>query len=347
MSFATGATPDGAMFRLPHELDHDADRVSLWLDLRHDAIPRSLTRVAAGWQLEIERPPVQRVEYLFVLRHGATESMVTDPGNPLRVATAFGDHSVLEFPGYRPPAWLSNDAPALSRDGFSVTAPGLLRPLAITLCAPPGMHDAALPLLLVHDGPEFDQLAAITRFSSTMIAGGRLPPHRVALLAPGDRNRWYAALPAYASALANVVVPAIDHRVPTQGSPVLAGASLGALAALHAGFTAPGLLSGLFLQSGSFFDHELDAHESSFGGFEAVVEFVSAIGRGPTHAPTDIGMTCGLGEENLANNRRMAALLARRGNRVELSEVADAHTYTGWRDALDPHLVDLLRRVWT
>jgi enterochelin esterase family protein len=60
-----------------------------------------------------------------------------------------------------------------------------------------------------------------------------------------------------------------------------------------------------------------------------------------------IGMTCGLGEENLANNRLMAKALSRLGHDVALHEVPDAHTYTGWRDALDPHLVDLLAQAWS
>jgi enterochelin esterase family protein len=32
---------------------------------------------------------------------------------------------------------------------------------------------------------------------------------------------------------------------------------------------------------------------------------------------------------------------------VAFEEVPDMHNYTGWRDALDPHLTGLLRRAWT
>ena len=34
------------------------------------------------------------------------------------------------------------------------------------------------------------------------------------------------------------------------------------------------------------------------------------------------------------------------GYDVELHEVPDMHNYTGWRDALDPHLTGLLAQVW-
>ena len=70
------------------------------------------TRRGGIWQLTLPRPPVQRMEYRLELWHpdGGVEE-VCDPANPLRAPGAFGDKSVLEFAGYRPPAWL--DAPVL------------------------------------------------------------------------------------------------------------------------------------------------------------------------------------------------------------------------------------------
>jgi enterochelin esterase-like enzyme len=344
--FASEVTDDFAHFRLAEAEGQGADQVRLWLDLRHDAAPEPMRRVAAGWELMIGRPPVKRLEYLFVLRHRGIDSMIVDPGNPSRTSTPFGDHSVLEFPDYRKPTWLHHEDTA-TRSPFSVTSPGLLRPLSVTICSPAGSTAGELmPLLAVHDGPEFDGLVDIVGFSTAMIDFGRLPRHRVALLGPGDRNRWYSALPAYADALSTVVIPAIERRVATTRR-VLIGASLAGLAALHVATRSPTLFDGLFLQSGSFFDRRLDAHESSFGGFEAVTDFVDEIEHSRTPSAMSIGMTCGLAEENLANNERMAGILAACGNRVELSLVPDAHTFTGWRDALDPHLVDLLDHVWT
>ena len=60
-----------------------------------------------------------------------------------------------------------------------------------------------------------------------------------------------------------------------------------------------------------------------------------------------VTMTVGTAEENAANNRQMAHVLAQQGYEVDLEEVPDMHNYTGWRDALDPHLTGLLRRAWT
>ena len=235
----------------------------------------------------------------------------------------------------------------MDRTSFSVLAPGLLKPLAVTICAPPG-SDARepMPLLAVHDGPEFESLAGISHFSAVMVASGELPRHRMALLAPGDRNRWYSALPAYADALHAAVLPAIRNRVRSK-SVVLHGASLGGLAALHAATRWPDLFDGLFLQSGSFFDRGLDAHEGGFGGFAAISSFVADLERTSAARPIPIGMTCGRAEENLANNERMAQTLTTLGHAVQFDELADAHTFTGWRDAFDPRLIELVTRAWS
>jgi enterochelin esterase-like enzyme len=345
----TAVSAPGVRFRLA---DPPAEyrNVRLWLDLEHHVEPTALARVDGGWEVTIPRPPVLRLEYLFLVAHAdGSEAMICDPENARRVATAFGDHSVLEFAEYRSPSWLDTDVPQGGRIGFAVPAPGLRRAIAVTVCSPFGADDQdPLPLLAVHDGPEFDQLAQITRWSAAMIASGRLPAHRVALLAPGDRNSWYAACADYAHAVRHALVPALGNVVGVGPAPVLAGASLGALAALHAVTICPGPWAGLFLQSGSFFRPASDAHERGFSGYPAITDFVRKLETyGPTADRLDIGMTVGLAEENLVNNREMAQSLTRLGHRVTLTEVPDAHTYTGWRDALDPHLTDLLARTWT
>ncbi len=57
-------------------------------------------------------------------------------------------------------------------------------------------------------------------------------------------------------------------------------------------------------------------------------------------------MTCGVIEENIDNNRLMAAALSGQSYQVRLAEVPDMHNYTAWRDAFDPHLTNLLTHLW-
>jgi enterochelin esterase-like enzyme len=59
-----------------------------------------------------------------------------------------------------------------------------------------------------------------------------------------------------------------------------------------------------------------------------------------------VDLVCGTVEENLANNRRMAAALDASGHGVTFAEFRDAHNFTAWRDALDPHLTALLADLW-
>ncbi len=55
--------------------------------------------------LEVELPDVLRLEYkLEVIGDDGNSDWILDPGNPRRTPGAFGDKSVLELPGYTPPA---------------------------------------------------------------------------------------------------------------------------------------------------------------------------------------------------------------------------------------------------
>ena len=60
-----------------------------------------------------------------------------------------------------------------------------------------------------------------------------------------------------------------------------------------------------------------------------------------------VTMTCGTAEENLANNIAMRETLRHLGVDVAWGEARQGHTWTCWRDLLDPHLTRLLQKVWT
>src|SRR4051794_37420498 len=173
---------------------------------------------------------------------------------------------------------------------------------------------------------------------------------RVALLSPGEaRDERYAANPAYAAALVDEVIPALTAELETAYRPVLLGQSLGALAALHVAWTAPGVFAGLMLQSGSFFTARLDPQESGYAHFDQVSGFVATVMAAQQAAPSapDVTMTCGTAEENLANNLALRDHLREVGLNVSWGEARQGHTWTCWRDCLDPHLADLLQRVWS
>ena len=312
--------------------------------LHSDLATLDYERTGEEWTLDLGATPIHRLEYELELVHGDGGSeRVCDPGNPLRAPGAFGEKSVLLLDGYEPPPWLAAEGVEGAERELIAPGRGLGADVAVRIWSPAEAEDAdPLPLLVANDGPEYAELARLTDFSAAAIASGTLPPHRIALVAPGARNEWYSASPLYAGALVRGVLPAVGAEVAVRGLPVAVGASLGALAMLHAQHRHPGTFAGLFLQSGSFFVPRLDAQERGFSRFARVTAFVGEVlagGRGTGAAPAVL--TCGAAEENIHNNRAMAAALGE-----PLHELADLHNYTAWRDALHPYLTELLEELW-
>lgn len=94
-------------------------------------------------------------------------------------------------------------------------------------------------------------------------------------------------------------------------------------------------------------DATLDPQERRFSRFPRVSTYVAEVLRqGPPAELVPATLTCGRAEENLANNRQLAATLTAQGYPARLVEVPDAHNYVSWRDAFDPALADLLRLLW-
>jgi enterochelin esterase-like enzyme len=337
-------------FRLA-DPDHRYASVTLECDSVVPGAGRAFSRRDGRWELRIPQPALARLEYqLGLVTHEGHASTEVDPAHPLRVDTAFGQKSVLEMPGYRPPWWLA---------GPSV--PGRYEPLVVqgettddlpvTVWAPEGTSPREpLPLLLVHDGPEYDVLASLTHYAGAMIATGRLPAHRLALLQPVQRNAWYSGSPQYLRTEMGAGLARLRQAYAVAGDVAVMGASLGGLTALLAGLHAPEGVGAVFSQSGSFFQvvHD-DRHDSvaAFPFYWRISQRVSAIldARHTDH-PLRIGLTCGALEENAPNNASIAAALRRAGHTVDHVTVPDLHNYTAWRDALDPHLTDLLRDCW-
>jgi enterochelin esterase-like enzyme len=327
------------------DTEHRLAGVSLWQEVRIPTDQLDFGWAGGSWTLRVARPAVDRMEYLLELQHAdGGHELITDPANPRRVPGAFGDKSVIEFTGYRAPWWVGQQAPAGRTTPLALPARSVLDKVVGRLWSPADVDDdAPLPLLVAHDGPEYDELAGLTSYLSVLVDAGRIPPLRAALLAPGPRDDWYSANGAYTRALGLAVLPALRARVATTRV-VGMGASLGALAMLHAHRRHSGLFDALFLQSGSFFHPRYDAHERRFPYYKRVIHSVDSVLRATGHRdPVPCVLTCGSIEENVANNRIMARALAAQGYRLALHEVRDVHNYVAWRDAFDPHLTALLR----
>ncbi|HEV7652453.1 MAG TPA: alpha/beta hydrolase-fold protein [Actinophytocola sp.] len=338
---------DSVTFRLPDGDEPTLDGARLLPALSLPETGLDFVHDDGEWRLTLHRPPVHRMEYKFQLHHPAGTEEICDPANPLRAPGAFGDKSVVEFPGYAAPAWLSAERVPGEYVDLKIPAPLLGHDVDARVWTPADPAEP-LPLLVAHDGPEYDRLADLTGFVAAMVAAERLPRCRVALLAPGARDENYAANPRYSATLHQRVLPALRDAFAVTGPVAGMGASLGGLAMLHAQRALPGLFGGLLLQSASFLTLELDPQENGrFSRFAQVAAYVATVQAGGAPAETvPVVLTCGLAEENLANNRQMTVTLAAHGYDARLVEVPDAHNYVGWRDAFDPALAGLLSDLW-
>ena len=318
------------------------DGVRLELDWSLDLDHEFVSDGAGGWQLDIPRPLVHRMEYKLVLRSGDNESVDLDPTNPLRVPGPFGDKSEIRFPDYREPNWLTTPLDGTTVEVEDVPK-SLDRPIPVQLFSPTVLGDQPAPLLIAHDGSDYNDRGGLLRWAC---ATDR--PVRVALLDPphGYRNAWYAANPDYADHVATVLLPELRQLVPVS-SVVGMGASLGAVSTMTIHRRHPEALDGLVLQSGSFFHRQLDSQESNWPEFgqvtDAVAAMTAAMAVEVRQVPTL--MTVGAVEENRANNERMAGALAFQGYDVDARLVPDAHNMIGWRDAWYPGLDQLMGKM--
>jgi enterochelin esterase-like enzyme len=304
--------------------------------------PGPLFAWAGGaWHLDFARPEVDRMEYLI----GVDGTFLPDPGNPKRAAGPFCDKSVVEWPDYEPPAWLGTIADAGPVEPLELRSRRLVARVQVLLYSTPEPPGRDAPLLVVHDGPEYAEYAGLTRFLDAMSWEERIPPLRAALIQPVDRDETYSASALYASALVRELLPELAERAP-HAKRIGMGASLGALAMLHAHRRHPKAFDGLLLQSGSFFRQRSDKHDSGFPRYRRITRFVGTVLRGGDDTrPIPVAITCGAAEENRANNAALAEALSDQGYPSWLALVRDGHTWTCWRDSFDPHLPALIEAV--
>lgn len=326
---------DGRLeFRLP-DPDRRYARVRLDAGLGTAGVRPELAWAEGAWSVAMDLPPLHRVEYGFEVT-----MTVLDPANPASVDTGFGHRSVLELPTYAAPGWVDRDAPAGTTAALATGIEGV----TAALWSPSDLDDdAEAPLVVVHDGPDYAERGMLTHYVAVLAAGDAAPPARALLLTAHPREMLYAASEEYAETLVTQLIPAARQRCAV-GASIAVGASLGALAALHAQWRHPGTFDALLLQSGSFFTPETDPQESGFARWAEVTEFVSQVHSDDVAAAAlpPIAITSGGHEENALNNRLLAQRLAEVGVAVTHTEVPDLHNFTCWRDALDPALRDLL-----
>ena len=186
-----------------------------------------------------------------------------------------------------------------------------------------------VPLLIVYDGQDYLQRAKLTTMVDNLIADKRIQPIAMVLLPHAGRwrNVEYACSDGTLLWLDQVVLPLAQKRLNLLdinkhlGAYGVLGASLGGTMAMYTGLRMPEIFGRVISQSGAFTIESLE--------FAAV----DLVRHGHTRN-IKIWMDVGKLDELLEDNRKMNALLKKRGYQVTYREFSGGHNYTVWRDDL-------------
>lgn len=319
----------------------EADRVALrhWVQGTPPTLPFQRLPGTDLWFLVLEPPEDARIEYKLEITRGGGSRLLEDPLNPLRARDPFGANSVFHAHGYEPPDWTRPHPEVLEgrleeRVIRSRFLPGRRR---LTIYRPAEYRQTRRhPLLIVHDGRDHLRFADLRVVLDNLIHRREIPPLVATLIDPCERLEEYVGSDAHARFLLDELVPRLETRLPLMGAPAgrcLAGASLGAVASLHAAASRPGFFGALLLQSGSF-------TYSSNGGhgrgpvFDRVAAFVDRFRSEPVRASHRVFLSCGAYEPLVDENRAMLPVLRNAGMQVRYVEARDGHNWQNWRDRL-------------
>ena len=222
----------------------------------------------------------------------------------------------------------------------------------VWIYTPPGYDTLArageLPLLLTFDGGEFVGSVPVPTILDNLIAARRIAP-MVALFVgspEGQRDVELAANARYAEFIATELVPWARSRLRIATSPernVVAGSSLGGLAAAFVAHRHPELFGNVLSQSGAFMFSPSDDPKP-----ERLARDVAAGPRSNVAFYLEAGIyeigRMEKGVDLLTSNRHLRDALREKGYRVTYDEFAGGHSDLNWRSGFAKGLLALVGR---
>lgn len=290
------------------------------------------------WYLELDMPDGSRIEYKIEVLAEGRSRWVLDPLNPQQAADPYGSNSVCWAHGYRPPAWAVADPSVRTGSLEQIqisTASGMPKRVRVYLPAR-FRRTRRYPLLVMHDGGDFLRYGDFKPVLDNLIQRLDLPELVVALDEPGERTVEYVGREEHARYLSQDLLGGLERALPLVESPAargLVGASLGAVASLHAAWSFPDRWGRLGLLSGSFAFTDIGVHQRD-PVFDPVVTFVNAFRHEPGKPAEKVFVSCGMYESLIYENRSLVPLLQAQGVDVRYREARDGHHWQNWRDRL-------------
>jgi enterochelin esterase family protein len=319
----------------------EADAVYLrrWMHGEPDGMPLERLDGSDLWHLRVPLPEATRLEYKFDVVRDGWSAWINDPLNPEVATDPFGANSVCRAFGYVTPEWSQPDpsTPAGTVDAIGVQSDAFGGERWVRVYRPAGFcEDCRYPLLIVHDGDDFIAHAGLKTILDNLIHRGDIPPVIAALTQAQDRSAEYTGDPRHADFIAHDLLPALRAGLPLRedaAAVTLAGASLGAVAALSSAWQHAGLVGGLVLLSGSFiFDRSLLRDRDPL--FTRIADFIERLRAAPRALPRRLSVSCGTYEGLVGQNRALVAFLRQQGLEVRFSEPRDGHHWQNWRDRM-------------
>jgi enterochelin esterase family protein len=292
------------------------------------------------WAATTVLPEGSRVEYQLETRRGDHYERFNDPLNPREAHSPLGSSSVCAALGYKVPAWAQHDPEARPGELIDdvVRSKALRREQPVRVYLPARFSTALrYPLLVVHDGQDYLDYAAMKTVLDNLIHRLDVAPAVVAFLPPRDRLREYPNYAPHARFVARELVPRLSERFPLVDAPegrCLMGSSFGGIASLSTAVRYPGMFGSLLLQSASLVFTDIGLDHGGGPAFDPVVKFVNRYRAKPTRPVERIFMSCGIYEPLITPNRSMVPVFRGAGMTVRYVEARDGHNWEDWRDRL-------------
>jgi enterochelin esterase family protein len=292
------------------------------------------------WAATTVLPEGSRVEYQLETRHGDHYERFNDPLNPRVAHSPLGSSSVCAAVGYQVPDWAQHDPEARPGELVDdvVRSKALRREQPVRVYVPARFSTALrYPLVVVHDGQDYLDYAAMKTVLDNLIHRLDLAPTIVAFVPPKDRLREYPDHAPHARFVARELVPMLTERFPLLDAPegrCLMGSSFGGIASLSTAVRYPGMFGSLLLQSASLVFTDIGLDHGGGPAFDPVVRFVNRYRAKPTRPVERIFMSCGIYEPLITPNRSMVPVFRGAGMSVRYVEARDGHNWEDWRDRL-------------
>jgi enterochelin esterase-like enzyme len=188
-----------------------------------------------------------------------------------------------------------------------------------------------------------------------LIAASKIPPTIAVLIAnpsQESRNEELTPNPKFADFLAKELIPWIHAHYNVTDDPgktVVAGSSLGGLAAAYAGYKHPEVFTNVLCQSGSFWwapDHSGAIPDGVVTEPGWMAKQFIASSKLPLKFYIDAGSfefdSNGTGGGILETSRNMRDVLLARGYEVHYQQFVGGHDYLSWRGTFADGLMDLI-----